>query len=210
MTGLIAAWRGFDAALAGGTSRLLFSDGSAVDLEVTRWGADASGDDAWLVDRCVGPTVDLGCGPGRLVTALAERGVPVLGVDESGVAATHCHRRRVTMLCQDLFAPLPTEGGWSHVLLADGNIGIGGEPARLLERAARLLRSGGTVLVEADTRAELIWQGQVRVCSNGIVGDPLPWAVVGLDVLAGLGEALGLVTTERHAGDRAFLELTRP
>jgi SAM-dependent methyltransferase len=209
VTRAMTTWRAFDAALAGGTSRLQFSDGSEIDLEVSRWGAAAAGDDAWLVDRCAGPTVELGCGPGRLVTALAERGVPVLGVDESGVAAMHCSRRAVTMLCQDLFAPLPTEGGWSHVLLADGNIGIGGEPARLLERAARLLAPGGTVLVEADTRAELIWQGQVRVCSNGFLGEPLPWAVVGIDVLAGLGAALGLATTARHAGDRAFLEMTR-
>lgn len=206
----MTTWRAFDAALAGGPSRLLFSDGSEIDLEVLRWGAAAAGDDAWLVDRCAGPTVDLGCGPGRLVTALADRGVPVLGVDESGIAAMHCRRRRVTMLCQDLFAPLPTEGGWSHVLLADGNIGIGGEPARLLERAARLLATGGTVLVEADTRADLSWRGEIRVCSDGVVGDPLPWAMVGIDVLAGLGTELGLVTTERHAGDRAFLELTRP
>jgi SAM-dependent methyltransferase len=210
VTGTMATWRAFDGALAGDSSRLLFSDGSAVDLDVTRWGAAAAGDDAWLVDRCSGPTVDLGCGPGRLVTALADRGVPVLGVDESGVAALHCHRRQVTMLCQDLFAPLPTEGGWSHVLLADGNIGIGGEPARLLERAARLLSPGGTVLVEADVRAELIWQGHVRVVSEGLVGEPLPWAVVGIDVLAALGAALGLVTTARHLGDRAFLELKRP
>lgn len=209
MSSAMTTWRAFDAALAGGASRLLFSDGSEIDLEVVRWGADAEGDDAWLVDRCTGSTVDLGCGPGRLVTALAERGVPVLGVDESGVAAVQCRRRNVTMICQDLFAPLPTEGGWSHVLLADGNIGIGGEPARLLERAARLLAPGGTVLVEADIRADLMWQGEVRVACDGTVGDPIPWAMVGIDVLSGLGAAVGLTTTARHAGDRAFLELTR-
>lgn len=198
----------FDAALAGGRSTLLFGDGSAVELDVARW-CVAGGEDAWLLDRCAGPTVDLGCGPGRLVTALAGRGVAALGVDTSAVAALHCRRRHVTMLCRDLFAPLPDEGTWSHVLLADGNIGIGGEPVRLLARAIRLLAPGGTVLVEADTRAELYWQGRVRVCSDGRVGESLPWAVVGIDVLAGLGAALGLVTTARHTGDRAFLELTR-
>lgn len=200
----------FDGALSGVPSRLLCSDGTEVALDVSRWTEPAGGEDHWLLDRCAGPTVDLGCGPGRLVAALAGRGVPVLGVDESGVAAVHCRRRRVAMIRQDLFAPLPTEGAWSHVLLADGNIGIGGAPARLLERAARLLAPGGTVLVEADSRAELAWQGTIRVCTGRTVGEPLSWAVIGLEVLARIAAAVGLRTTARHLGTRAFLELTRP
>ena len=204
-----ATWCAFDAALAGGHTRLIFGDGSETDLETARWTDRAAGDDYWLVDRCTGPTVDLGCGPGRLVVELAGRGIPVLGVDQSGVAAACCHRRSVTMLCQDLFAPLPDEGGWSHVLLADGNIGIGGEPLRLLDRAARLLTRGGTVLVEADPRPELLWQGEVRIRTGDDIGAPLPWAVIGVDVLARLGATLGLRCSKRHRGDRAFLELTR-
>ena len=200
----------FDAALAGIPSRLLCSDGSEMLLDVARWTDPAEGEDGWLLDRCTGPTVDLGCGPGRLMEALTYRGVSVLGVDQSGVAAVHCHRRRVLMLRQDLFAPLPTEGGWSHVLLADGNIGIGGEPVRLLERATRLLAPGGTLLVEADPRPGAMWQGTVQVCTGTEVGQPLPWAVIGIDVLEGAAMALGLVTTARYTGCRAFLELTLP
>ncbi len=45
--------------------------------------------------------------------------------------------------------------------------------------------------------------------SDGVIGDPLPWAVAGIDVLDRLAAALGLTTSARHAGDRAFLELTR-
>ena len=36
------------------------------------------------------------------------------------------------------------------MLLADGNIGIGGRPARLLQRCAQLLAPGGQILVEAE------------------------------------------------------------
>ena len=36
------------------------------------------------------------------------------------------------MVRRDLFGALPGEGTWSHVLLADGNIGIGGDPVTLL------------------------------------------------------------------------------
>ena len=67
------------------------------------------------------------------------------------------------MLRRDVFARVPGEGRWSHVLLADGNIGIGGDPLRLLERAAGLLAAGGTVLVETDPEAARHWRGSVRV-----------------------------------------------
>ena len=35
-----------------------------------------------------------------------------------------------------MFEPLPGEGRWGTVLLLDGNVGIGGDPVALLERAA--------------------------------------------------------------------------
>ena len=59
-------------------------------------------------------------------------------------------RRGGVALRRDVFDPLPGEGRWSHVLLVDGNIGIGGDPGVLLRRCAGLLRRGGTVLVEVD------------------------------------------------------------
>ena len=64
------------------------------------------------------------------------------------------------MVRRDVLGPLPGEGTWDHVLLADGNIGIGGDPLRLLHRAAHLLRPGGTVLVETDP-------GRTRVAGFG-------------------------------------------
>jgi SAM-dependent methyltransferase len=177
-----------------------------LELAVGRWHEVAAGEDDWLLRRCTGPVIDLGCGPGRLVAALAARGVPALGVDVSAAAQRQCRRRRAPMVRRDLFDPLPAEGCWDHVLLADGNIGIGGDPARLLTRAARLLAPGGTVLVETDPRPDLLWTGTARIATPAGTGRPVHWACVGVDALADLAGAVGLVRTAVHDGPRAFAE----
>jgi hypothetical protein len=138
----------FDAALAGAPILLMSRDGTVLPAAVARWHAAASGEDRWLLDRCIGPTVDLGCGPGRLVAALAIRGVPALGVDCARRAVRMCQSRGDAVLHRDLFTELPAEGRWHHVLLVDGNIGIAGDPVALLRRCAALVRPGGTLLVE--------------------------------------------------------------
>ena len=197
----------FDHALGGNPALLLRSDGGAVRLDVARWNDSASPEDAWLLDRCSGAVVDLGCGPGRLLSALADRGVPALGIDVSPEAETRCRRRGVPMLRADLFAPLPGEGRWDHVLLADGNIGIGGDPARLLRRADQLLRRGGSVLVETDPDADAYWRGSVRVATAGGLGAPIPWAAIGTRALQAVGRGIGLRTGSVRTGDRCFVEL---
>ncbi|GAA4858366.1 methyltransferase domain-containing protein [Pseudonocardia benzenivorans] len=194
----------FDGVLAGRTGHLVRDDGIVVPMDAGRWRAAADVDDTWLLDRCTGPTVDLGCGPGRLVAALTERGVAALGVDSSPVARALCRRRGAPMVRRDVFAPLPGEGSWAHVLLVDGNIGIGGAPERLLARAAALLAPGGSVLVEAGPHPGEWWCGTVRAGA----GPDVPWACVGADALRALAPAAGLaVYAVSERGARTFVEL---
>jgi SAM-dependent methyltransferase len=199
----------FDAALAASDATLLDSDGGQAVLPVRRWSEPADADDAWLLDRCSGPTVDLGCGPGRLLVGLARRGVPALGVDHSPVAQRECGARGVVMLRRDVFARVPGEGRWAHVLLADGNIGIGGDPRRLLVRAAGLLAVGGTLLVETDPEPWRDWRGSVRVRSARGSGPATRWARVGAEALGRLAAPLGLAVAAERPGPRAFVALCR-
>jgi hypothetical protein len=134
--------------------------------------------------------------------------VPALGVDASAVAQRQCRRRGAPMVRRDVFGPLPDEGGWAHVLLADGNIGIGGDPSRLLARAVGLLRPGGTLLVEADARPDLLWRGTARLRGADGTGASLPWACAGADALGQLATDLGLRRTALRGGRRSFVELT--
>ena len=85
-----------------------------------------------MLARCEAPVLDVGCGPGRLVGALNARGVPALGIDISARAVEQARGRGAMALRRAVEQPVPAEGRWGTVLLADGNIGIGGDPAALL------------------------------------------------------------------------------
>jgi SAM-dependent methyltransferase len=200
--------REFDLALAGDAARLVRSDGVEHDLAVHRWRDVAGGEDTWLLDRCTGPVIDLGCGPGRLVTALLARGLPALGVDVSRVAQRACSRRGAPMVRRDVFAALPGEGRWHHALLADGNIGIGGDPGLLVRRAAQLVQPGGTVLVETDPQPDVLWSGTAVVRARSRTGAPVPWAVAGAAALARIAADAGMRATASYRGRRSFVELT--
>ena len=132
----------------------IYPDGRRVVLPVGSWngGVELPGDRS-LLGRCWGPTLDVGCGPGRLLVALGVRGVPAAGIDPSEEAVALARRAGGTAVCRSVFAPLPGEGLWSCAVLADGTIGIGGAPVRLLSRVRELLGTDGRVLVELDPPA---------------------------------------------------------
>ncbi|WP_326951990.1 class I SAM-dependent methyltransferase [Amycolatopsis sp. NBC_01286] len=193
----------FDPALRGDKTFLELDDGRTVRLSAGRWSRSACRGDRWLLDRCWGTTVDLGCGPGRLVAALVERGLPVLGVDVSALAVRHTRDRGAPVVQADLFTTLPREGEWATALLADGNLGIGGDPLRLLRRARTLVRAGGQVLVEPTASWSGHWQGQARLGDHdGSPGGWFPWSVLGLDALGSLAAPAGLRLVETHRGRR--------
>jgi len=210
----------FDAALAGRRQRLVRGDGVVLPLAVQRWHDDADTDDDWLLARCAGATLDLGCGPGRLVVALADRGVPALGVDVSIQAVQRCLERGAAVLHRDAFERLPGEGRWQHVVLADGNIGIGGDPVSLLRRCRALLADGGTILLELTPGAGL-WCGTAYLESTDAdepvegltvlealdAGPWFPWAVLGPHAVGEVAAEAGLAIRARAEGDRCFVEL---
>lgn len=184
----------FDIGLGGHACRLDRDGASTTPLDSRRWRADAARSDRWLLDGCAGPTLDLGCGPGRLVAALTERGVPALGVDTSARAIRQCLSRGALVLRRDVFGELPGEGRWHHVLLADGNLGIGGDPVALLRRTRRLIGPAGSVLVELSTGEPGLWRGPARLVGpGGSCGRWFPWAVVGAGAIAEVAAAAGLI-----------------
>ena len=97
-------------------------------------------------------------------------------------------------MLRDVFGRVPGTGRWMTVLLADGNIGIGGDPAALLRRAGELLAPEGQALVELEPPGSPLRCEGVRLCYAGLSSGWFPWAFVGTDQIedvardAGLGE----------------------
>ncbi|SNQ51722.1 Methyltransferase type 11 [Frankia canadensis] len=205
----------YEAALRSADGRLWVRhpDGRRELLPVPTWRGGLAAGDASLLRRCVGPTLDIGCGPGRLAAALAGRGVPTLGIDVAPFAVRLARQAGAAALCRDVFGPLPAEGRWSTLVLADGNIGIGGDPGRLLARAAALLGPAGQVLVELRARPRPSSAATlVRLEGpDGRVSGTFPWAFVGPDDIGPSATVAGLAVTETwRGGGRRFATLRRP
>ena len=149
-------------------------------LDLGRWAGPVDDADESVLARCVAPVLDVGCGPGRFVLALAQRGQAALGVDITRAAVALTRRRGVPALHRDVFDRAPGEGRWPTALLMDGNIGIGGDPMRLLARLRTLLHADGQLLVEAHPGPDIDRRGRVRFVAHG---PSFPWAEVGLTAL---------------------------
>lgn len=202
----------YDRALDGESCWIRHDDGEVHTLPVHRWigGVHADGRfDRAVVEPCEGPTIDLGCGPGRLVLELIRRGIPALGVDQSATAVGLARRNGAPVLRRDVFGQLPAVGRWQTVLLADGNVGLGGDPCRVLHRAAELLRRGGRCIAEFEALTQGIRTGWVRLESSRTVGPWFQWASVGIDCAAEVAADAGLALTRVHPiGNRVVASLT--
>lgn len=176
--------------------------GTRYELPLRKWiGGGSSTDedrraDLRILASCRGATIDLGCGPGRFTAALAHGGEDVLGVDVSQTAVELTRARGGVAIREDLFMPLPGNGRWPRVLLADGNIGIGGDPVRLMRRVRDLLAPDGVAIVEMDGPGFGIRREVLRCETDSAAGDWFPWARVSVSAATELAATVGLRVTD--------------
>ena len=164
---------------------------------IDSWAHPADEHDRRLAALCVGPTLDVGCGPGRLTAHLVERGHVVLGVDVAPESVDRTLRRGAPALHRDVFDTLPGEGRWRTALLADGNVGIGGDPVALLRRMRELLDPRGRVVVELAPPGHGLRHGWATLRFDDVTR-PFRWSVVGVDAIDRVARHAGLRATALH------------
>ena len=187
---------------------LRLSDGHLVPLDVARWSGPVDEADETLLARATGSVLDVGCGPGRLTAALHGRGVDVLGLELADELPALARAAGAPVLLGDVFDPVPRTGQWDSVLLADGNVGIGGNAAALLRRTVELVAPTGRVLVELSLVAEPP-TGPVRLEGLGATSTWFRWALLGRGTLPAAAAAAGLDVRETWlAHGRSFAVLS--
>jgi SAM-dependent methyltransferase len=169
-------------------------------LALDDWPHPADESDHAMLALCEGPTLDVGCGPGRLTEALTLRGHVVLGIDVTPEAVEHTVVRGGSAIRRDVFSPLPAEGRWATALLADGNVGIGGDPVALLRRLGQVLDPRGRVVVELAPPGTVRTHGWATLHDRGRVAHRFPWCVLGVDDVAAVAREAGMeaVSVLRH------------
>lgn len=192
------------------TAVLRCPDGTTLPTRAHRWFEPLTAEDDAVLSRAVGPVLDVGCGPGRHVLALAEHGVVALGIDITPAALDVARRRGAPVLARSVFHRVPGAGRWSSALLLDGNLGIGGHPEALLARVASLLEPTGTVLVELEPPGTTHRTELVRFDIDGVEGPWFAWTAVPDDELSAPAAAAGLLVEDVWPeGDRWFGALRR-
>ncbi len=179
-------------------------------LPVARWAGPADAADELAVSLLSGPVLDVGCGPGRHVALLAAAGVDALGIDPSPEAVQLAVRRGANAIVGSVFGYVPGAGTYGGALLLDGNIGIGGDPIRLLRRVARLIANDGSIVAEVEPRLGGDRVERVRLERPGAVSSWFDWARVGAASIETIAARAGLaVRHEAYSGGRVFVRLER-
>jgi SAM-dependent methyltransferase len=189
---------------------VLVSDcGAVIELHLDRYHGMPSRAERRFLKRLRGPILDVGCGPGRAAAYLRTRNVPALGLDVNAELVDLARANGALCVHQNVFDPVPFENRWHEVLVLDGNVGIGGDPAKLLGRLREIVIIGGRAHVEVDAVGPSR-QMVVREHVDGNVGAPFAWATLTMAGLEALIGGSGWRCAHVHEiDDRLVVELER-
>lgn len=182
--------------------------GERLPVAIERYLGPSADEERGVLERASGPVLDVGCGPGRHLLALSHLGIAAVGLDISPLAAGIARSRGACVIEASVFDSIPGAGSWGSALLLDGNIGIGGAPAELLERIGDLLQPGGVALVEVEPPGVATRPLMVSLETDEARSEWFAWARLSVDGLGPIADAAGFEVAECwQGGSRWFAAL---
>ena len=167
-------------------------------LAIGRWVAGADAVDERALAGLRGPVLDVGCGPGppparaRPPRRVRARRRPLPGRRRRWPADAAPTRSSARSSAR---SRTPARG--QSALLLDGNIGIGGSPARLLRGSLALLAPGGTILVELAAPETDTIETLARIETPSSVSEWFAWAEVSAASIGELADRVGVRVSRR-------------
>ena len=156
--------------------------GARSRCRVDRWLAPVDAADRAVLAHAAAPVLDIGCGPGRHLAALAAAGHDGLGLDLSPVAVRLARARGADAILRSVFADVPRAGDVAHRAAARRQHRHRRRArARCSPGPARCVAPGGAVLVETAPPGAPTRRVRVRLETHGAVSPWFGWATVGAD-----------------------------
>lgn len=139
-----------------------------------------------VVERAPGRVLDLGCGEGWLMRALAERGTETIGLDASlelVMAAEETGGGRYRCVSYDELVDDPTRAGGPYDVIAANFSLLGADLVPLLRALRRNLGPGGALVIQTvhpwaaagDEGYADGWRTETFDAFGGDFAEPMPW-----------------------------------
>jgi 2-polyprenyl-3-methyl-5-hydroxy-6-metoxy-1,4-benzoquinol methylase len=183
-------------------------------IESRRVATDAAIIEA-VIERAPGRVLDLGCGEGWLMRALAERGIDSVGLDvsmELVVVAEETGGGRYRCCSYEEVIEDPTRAGGPYDVIACNFSLLGADLVPLLSALRRNLRVGGALVIQTvhpwtasgDEPYADGWRTETFAAFGEDFTEPMPWYFRTLqswmDALRGAGLRLATLREPTHPG----------
>ncbi len=149
-----------------------------------------------LLKYAKGKILDVGCGAGRAMRYLLQKGLEVVGFDIDEILIDLCKEQGLQNVYHESYEKMEKFGTFGTIILLNRNLGIAGNLKglkRLLDKCYECCNPGGLLIfdsleirLEEPDRTRGYMEKKLRMKYNEIYGKWFPWIHIGGEVMEAL------------------------